>query len=652
MLLALPFLFLLLDNMNFNSTLPLRVYSFLALSCVLVPSATAQTAQQVERVTVTAERPYYHETLSRIFAQYDYDQEYLVSPAHLNELLTQSPLISLNGQGGQLQNISIRGFSRWRIQSLIDGVPILSDRRAGASVDFIPPSFISSVAVIPGAASTYLGSGAIGGAVNLQIKEAFARQIQVGWSSNQRGQNYSYTGFHRNTDWKVAYRNAGNGKDANGMTLFDQYQQAAFFVRHRPEKGILKEAWTLYSDSQDVGKSSSDFPKNKITTYPTNRHWLGKLNFAFDNLLTGDSGAAVTGNLWWHQSQLDSNTLRPGRRINQSSNKAFNFGAEMGSKAQLAQWQMNWQLQLNGRENVVVDERELTLAEQEVYRLQSLTADELALAGVVDTSRRINNLALAAGVRLDWLRQENKSQHSTNTNISGFAGANYAFTPHWSANLYISSAFRNPTLTERFFSGETPRGTVRGDVNLATEQAMNLQGAVAYNSAQLSGDVSVFYQRIDNYIERLSLSDDLLQYANLDRATVKGVTYQFSWQPRQSGFNLAMSGAWIKGVDEAGNTVADIPANTQRLELSYQFDAMRLFSALQYRADKTRSAAGERTLESVVLVDAGASWQLTERTVLSTSIRNLTDELYYVSADDQAAFAHGRSVQLNLSIAL
>lgn len=284
-------------------------------------------------------------------------------------------MISLNGQGGQLQNISIRGFSRWRIQSLIDGVPILSDRRAGASVDFIPPSFIGSLAVTPGAASTYLGSGAIGGAVNLRLKEPFAHQLQVGWSSNQRGQNYSYTGFHRNTDWKVAYRNAGNGKGANGRTLFDQYEQAAFFVRHRPEKGVPKEAWTLHSDSQDAGKSSSDFPQRKITTYSTNRHWFGKLNFAFDNLLASANGAAVTGNLWWHQSQLDSNTLRPGRRINQSSNQALNFGADMGSKAQLTQWQMNWQLQLNGRENVVIDERELTPAEQEVYRMQSLTAD-------------------------------------------------------------------------------------------------------------------------------------------------------------------------------------------------------------------------------------------------------------------------------------
>ncbi|RUO56964.1 TonB-dependent receptor domain-containing protein [Pseudidiomarina homiensis] len=638
--------------MNFNSSVLLRAYSFLALSCVLVPSSTAQTAPQVERVTVTAERPYYHETLSRIFTQYDYDQENLVSPTHLNDLLTQSPLISLNGQGGQLQNISIRGFSRWRIQSLIDGVPILSDRRAGASVDFIPPSFISSVAVIPGAASTYLGSGAIGGAVNLRIKEALAHQLQVGWSSNQSGQDYSYTDFHRNTDWKVAYRNAGNGKDAHGMTLFDQYEQAALFVRHRPEEGMLKEAWSLYSDSQDIGKSSSDFPQNKITTYPTNRHWLGKLNFAFDNVVANDSGSVVTGNLWWHQSQLDSNTLRPGDRINQSNTKALNFGADIGSKAKLAQWQMNWQLQLNGRENVVIDERELTLAEQLVYRVQSLAADELALAGVVDTSRRINNVALAAGVRLDWLRQENKGQHSTNTNISGFAGANYALTPHWSANLYISSAFRNPTLTERFFSGETPRGTVRGDASLATEQAINLQGALAYNSRQLSGDISVFYQRIDNYIERLSLNKDVLQYANLDRATVKGVNYQLSWQPSDSHFNLALSGAWVKGIDEAGNTVADIPANTQRIDLKYQFDVMRVFATLQYRADKTRLAAGERKLEKAYIVNAGASWQLTEHTVFSTSIRNVTDELYYVSADDQAAFAQGRSVQFTLTMSL
>ena len=74
------------------------------------------------------------------------------------------------------------------------------------------------------------------------------------------------------TDWNISYRSANNGEDANGNTLFDQFEQTGLFLRHRPENSIIKEAWTLYSDSNDIGKSSSDYPESRITSYPNNTH--------------------------------------------------------------------------------------------------------------------------------------------------------------------------------------------------------------------------------------------------------------------------------------------------------------------------------------------------------------------------------------------
>ena len=140
---------------------PLSSYFFRLGFIFLIASplgyAQSNEPQTLERYTVTATRPYYDKTLSNILPQYEFDKRGLVTPLHTNDVLLQSPSISLNGQGGQIQSISLRGYSRWRIQTLLDGVPIVSDRRAGSSIGFIPPSFVSSVSVLPGAASTYFG---------------------------------------------------------------------------------------------------------------------------------------------------------------------------------------------------------------------------------------------------------------------------------------------------------------------------------------------------------------------------------------------------------------------------------------------------------------------------------------------------------------
>lgn len=621
----------------------LRLLRHIAVFFIGFIVAASAFASGVEKVTVIAKRPYYHDTLEEVFVQYRYDQSRLVSPLHVNDVLTQSPLVSLNGQGGQIQNISIRGFSRWRIQSLLDGVPVNSDRRAGASIGFVPPSFIGSAWVIPGAASTYLGSGAIGGAVNMLLSETRKHELEIGWDTNQHSQQYGYSGYNDTTDWKLSYRTANNGKDARDNILFDQFDQNALFIRHRPESGALSEIWSLYSDNRDVGKSSSDFPQDRITTYPNNTHWLGKATFSLSD---------STGTVWWHQSQLYTNVLRPQQRINQSQSKALDFGADVGNKTKLAQWSVNWQLLANARRGVRINERELNIEQQVAYQLQTLDASSLGLAGVIDASRTFGTTSLAFGARVDAQRQSNDNTDITKTNTSGFVGVNQYLAPNWSTSIYVSSAFRNPTLTELFFSGETPRGRVLGDVNLETEQAINIQGALSYNSKRLTAMLDVFYQNIDNYIERITSTNELVRYTNLESATVQGVSYQLTWQPPYKPLNVQISGAWIEGKDQSGNSIADIPAHNQRVEMTFDVNRWRLFTALMHRVSKTAIGDGERTLSDVTTLDIGAHWQVTERMILSASWRNLTNQHYYVSADDRAAFAQGQSLQLRLAISL
>ena len=67
-----------------------------------------------------------------------------------------------------------------------------------------------------------------------------------------------------------------------------------------------------------------------------------------------------------------------------------------------------------------------------------------------------------------------------------------------------------------------------------------------------------------------------------------------------------------------------------------------------YRASKTHVADGERSLDRGVTLDVGASLPFNNKVNGRVSIRNLTNQLFYVSADDRAAFAQGRSIQFAL----
>ena len=54
-------------------------------------------------------------------------------------------------------------------------------------------------------------------------------------------------------------------------------------------------------------------------------------------------------------------------------------------------------------------------------------------------------------------------------------------------------------------------------------------------------------------------------------------------------------------------------------------------------------------LDEAFLVDASVGWRLGSTVLLSLVATNLTDELYFPSADEDAAWAPGRSLGLHVS---
>lgn len=594
----------------------------------------------IELVTVLGERPFYMDTLSQVMAIKQVDARDSVQPMHLSDILANSPEISLNGQGGLFQVVSIRGFSRWRVQSLIDGVPIVTDRRAGSSLEFIPPSFIQQANILTGAASTQLGSGAIGGGVDFRFAPV-DKQITIGGSSNQSAYDVSVaTPIGESQAVRLAYRHAHNGEAADGTPLNDHYEQLTGLYRFDSTDGPIEEFWTVFSDGDDIGKSNSDFPDSRITNYPTNNHWLGKVVF---------SALGANGNVYWHQSRLKTDIERPGNRLNKVLNESFDYGGSIGNPFSVNAWQGAWRVEGRGRSGVNSTETEFNADGDWVYEVDTLDADEQSLSFVVDGARKFERSAITAGVRTSSIWQSQRDIERDDQKLSAFLGGTYDLSSKLSASGYLSTGFRFPSLTERFFTGETPRGRVIGDADLETEDARQLQLSLGFVDSDWRATVDGFYQRIDNYIERIRVDADTLQYVNLDHATISGLTYDLTWKPSGQWYSVQVSGQWLDGEDQSGDPVADVSPHQHRVNFEVAFDNWFANVAMDYRAEHNDVASGERALDSVVTADASIGWQPASKWQWRLGFHNMTDELYYVSTDDKAPYAQGRRVSLQVS---
>ena len=181
------------------------------------------------------------------------------TPSTLTAVVVETAGVSENGQGGHFQTFSIRGLSRHRVQTLVSGARINSERRAGASASFLEPLLLQSVEVLRGPSTTLHGSGAMGGVV--QVFPRIYDELSVVAGYDSRGnENYQVVGYGQE-HWSlgIARRDAGNATAANGSELNGHFTQYSANVRGGWGKGE-RSYGILYVPARgiDIGKSNID----------------------------------------------------------------------------------------------------------------------------------------------------------------------------------------------------------------------------------------------------------------------------------------------------------------------------------------------------------------------------------------------------------
>lgn len=621
--------------------MPMRIIG--GLIALYVPIAFADESEDWLHIEVTTSPPKYASAVVQILPNGNALDNTNTSTSSLATLLEDSPAINLNGQGGLFQTVNIRGFARWRIQTLIESVPVHTERRAGNTMEFVSPSMVEQAYVIPGAASSQLGSGAIGGGVDVFLKSPLHTELSLSFGPANDYREVLLAGSNANSDfsWMLNHRHSNNSNDGDGQPIQDQFEKHSLVLRKQSDSGLLREGILLLSEANNISKASAHDPLERLTIYPTNHHQLGKAVFGWFN-----------ATIYAHQSKLQTDIIRPEQRLNQLASEALNSGFHISDDVDANGLALRWRVGLDNRLGVRVDEQRFSLIDASTAIQQNIDAEQWEMYGSTDLSGKTALGSWAIGARLAHMRQDDQRANMAvrDSNFSAFAGYRYAASEHLSLATYISRGYRVPSLTERFYQGSTPRGETLGNSELNTEQAINIELSLQYQLSQLTFSMAIFAQRIEDYIERVDVSQRLRQYRNLSSASVKGVNYQFSKRFVLGHFDteVKMSGQWLQGEDDAGLLIADIPPHQHRLSLAAYGDNSYAFVAVTHRQSSGDVVNGELPTDSVTTVDIGYDYDFQSSWRTGLRLTNITDRLYVTSRDDLAPFAQGRALVLQL----
>ena len=145
---------------------PLSFVKMATVTAIILPTSFLSVSSYgngTDEKLVVIGQKHQNETVEKLSSQtLDFSKQPMVTDK-LTDALAGLPGIDDNGQGGLFQVFSLRGASRWRVMTQLSGMPLHTERRAGAAASFVAPYLLGSAKVIKGPASTYYGSGAMGG---------------------------------------------------------------------------------------------------------------------------------------------------------------------------------------------------------------------------------------------------------------------------------------------------------------------------------------------------------------------------------------------------------------------------------------------------------------------------------------------------------
>ncbi|MCF2906818.1 TonB-dependent receptor [Pseudoalteromonas sp. DL2-H2.2] len=609
---------------------------FLLLSTVALQSSAIETIEVIGGKNLLASEPFTNVNIEHLGKDDLHGASNTIA-----DWIVQVPGVSLNGQGGLYQSYSIRGLSRWRVRTEVNGIVLLTDRRAGNSASFIDPGLLQLASVQKGPAAMLYGSEAIGGVISMNSVQGEQKTLELGVEDTGNGRRILAITGEENYNLAFAYRKKNSSHAPNGDELNNGFEQFSSSIRYNHQLADdieLNMSW-LPSVSKEVGKNSVTYPENQIAMYPEDLHSLAQVSVKSDQWLV---------NVFHHYQNWDSDVQRIGKRHNLTEYQSHTLGANLYHEFNWDNLPMRAGLDWTARRGVSITDQETNLKATASSTFNTLLdGQQDNFAAFINGIWEQQSWRADFGTRFDHFTASNFGVSKSDTHLSHSLGLSKQWQAH-SMSLNYANAFRFPTLTELYFNGVTPRGNTIGNPHLDPETSQGLELTYRVDSQQAQTTLSLFHTRLDDYIERVKLASGDRTYLNLDQASISGA--EISTQVEVSdALSYTLGYTHQKGESDTGDYLSDIAPRKLSLSGRYAWQSFEFKSALNYQLAKHQPGSGETDLDKSLVVDFNVNWFVDEHWTLRAGVLNLFNRLYRTTADEDAPFHTERTIKFDVS---
>ncbi len=295
-------------------------------------------------------------------------------------------------------------------------------------------------------------------------------------------------------------------------------------------------------------------------------------------------------------------------------------------------------------------------------------------AYVQPTVTRKAGLFLLEEYRLgDWrfegaLRHDRQTAEAQTSGIershngtSASLGAVWRFMPGYQVGTSFTRASRAPSAEELYARGLHMATSTyeRGNADLRSETSQNIDVSLKKTSGDTTFGVSVFHNKINNYIYGRTLDEvdglQLLQYSQAD-ATFTGIEGQVR-QRLTGNLGITLFGDTVRAKLDGGGNLPRIPAARAGLRLDANWAAWEGQVEWVHVARQSRVTAFETTTPGYGMLNLGAAYngKLANGSPWQLYIKgtNLTDRLAYAHTSfiKSAAPLMGRNITVGVKVA-
>jgi len=573
----------------------------------------------------------------------------------LVETLTNSPGVHFIGSGGFMTTPSIRGLARRRVLLLIDGVRITGDRRAGNSGSFLSPELIKRIEVVRSSSSVIHGSDAIGGVIQVLTEQNFDKiennksfnlslgnsgsRISSGFAIIQKSKKIMInTGFQYSkvSDYRSPKRiinNSGYTNISGVINLTYANKKTALSLRY-----IGGSGW-------DIGKPNK---KNNPTTFSTvknnsNHIFLLKLNTKelFKN-------TELRFTLFINPTKY---ILNRGNTLNGTLNSSETNSVNSGIGVKLTK-EISEKISLTSGINIY-DRNDLNIINTTGHTINSPLKDGKRKDTSIFVYAKMENFIgfnLRGGIRYTFSKLRAFSKSELRTIKTDSPSLFFGLVKNFSKSLLFffntGTAFRNPSLTESYYTGITGRKFVTGNPNLTSEKSFNIDSGIKIHSGNVFFGFYFFCNAIENMIERYRGNDGNYSYANIQSGIISGGETEFQWFPLR---NLELFGhfSYYRGKNKkTGFPLNDIPSHKLFLGGKINLGKSWLEANFLYSFNKSDQGPAEMENKQYSFITLKGGHYFSSKFFMFLKISNLSNELYYPNPDPNIP----ESKRINVSI--